>query len=75
MSWMEYLNAFRAGGAICAVCQVLIDRTKLTPARLLVALVVTGVVFQAPCRSQPLLHHAGAGPTLPLLRFGASLRT
>ena len=54
MSWMEYLNAFWVGGAICAVCQVLIDRTKLTPARILVGLVVTGVVYigRASCRER-----------------------
>ena len=45
MNWMEYVNAFWVGGAICAVCQVFIDRTRLTPARILVSLVVIGGVF------------------------------
>lgn len=73
MNGMEYLNAFWVGGAICAVCQVLIDKTKLTPARILVSLVVTGVILQALGLYQPVVDYAGAGATVPLLGFGYSL--
>ena len=61
MNWMEYVNAFWVGGAICAVCQVFIDKTKLTPARILVSLVVIGVFLQAIGVYQPLVDYAGAG--------------
>lgn len=67
---MEYWKAFLVGGAICAVCQILIDRTKLTPARILTALVVLGVVLTAVGVYQPLVDWAGAGATVPLLGFG-----
>ena len=73
MSWMGYVNAFWVGGAICALCQILIDRTKLTPARILVSLVVPGVVLQAAGGYQPVVDYAGAGATVPLLGFGYSL--
>ena len=61
------------GGAICAVCQVFIDRTRLTPARILVSLVVIGVFLQAIGVYQPVVDYAGAGATVPLLGFGYSL--
>ena len=70
---MNYLNAFWVGGAICAICQIFIDRTKLTPARILVSLVVLGVFLQAVGVYQPLVDYAGAGATVPLLGFGYSL--
>ena len=70
---MNYLNAFWVGGAICAICQIFIDRTKLTPARILVSLVVLGVFLQAIGVYQPLVDYAGAGATVPLLGFGYSL--
>ena len=73
MNWMEYVNAFWVGGAICAVCQVFIDKTKLTPARILVSLVVIGVFLQAIGVYQPLVDYAGAGATVPLTGFGYSL--
>ena len=57
---MNYLNAFWVGGAICAICQIFIDRTKLTPARILVSLVVLGVFLQAVGVYQPLVDFAGA---------------
>ena len=59
---MNYWNAFWVGGAICAICQIFIDRTKLTPARILVSLVVLGVFLQAVGVYQPLVDYAGAGP-------------
>lgn len=67
---MEYLRAFLVGGAICAVGQVLIDYTKLTPARILVSFVVTGVVLGALGIYQPLVDFAGGGASVPLLGFG-----
>ena len=73
MNWMEYVNAFWVGGAICAVCQVFIDKTKLTPARILVSLVVIGGFLPAIGVYQPLVDYAGAGATVPLLGFGYSL--
>ena len=59
MNWMEYVNAFWVGGAICAVCQVFIDKTKLTPARILVSLVVIGVFLQADVYKRQVLRRAG----------------
>ena len=70
---MNYLNAFCVGGLICALCQVLIDKTKLTPARILVSLVVLGVILQGLGWYQAVVDYAGAGATVPLLGFGYSL--
>lgn len=70
---MQYLNAFWVGGLICAICQIFIDKTKLTPARILVTLVVSGVVLQGLGLYQPIVDYAGAGATVPLLGFGYSL--
>ena len=58
---MNYLNAFWVGGLICALCQVLIDKTKLTPARILVSLVVLGVILQGLGWYQAVVDYAGAG--------------
>jgi len=73
MNLMEYVNAFWVGGVICAICQIFIDKTKLTPARILVSLVVIGVFLQGIGLYQPLVDYAGAGATVPLLGFGYSL--
>lgn len=70
---MEYVRAFAVGGAICAVGQVLIDYTKLTPARILVTFVVAGVVLGGLGVYQPLIDFAGAGASVPLTGFGALL--
>ena len=67
---MEYLNAFLCGGALCAVGQLLIDRTALTPARILVLYVTAGVVLSGLGLYQPLADWAGAGATVPLTGFG-----
>ena len=67
---MEYLNAFLCGGVLCAVGQVLIDRTRLTPARILTGYVVAGVVLSALGWYAPLAEFAGCGATVPLLGFG-----
>lgn len=70
---MLYLKAFLVGGAFCAVGQVLIDYTKLTPARILVAFVVAGVLLGGLGLYQPILDFAGAGASVPLTGFGALL--
>ena len=70
---MEYLNAFLCGGVLCAVGQVLIDRTRLTPARILTGYVVAGVLLQAVGVYQTLVNWGGAGATVPLTGFGHSL--
>ena len=67
---MDYFWAFLIGGIICAICQVIIDLTKLTPARILVALVVFGVILHALGIYEPLIEFAGAGATVPLCGFG-----
>ena len=64
--FLEYLKAFVVGGAICAIGQVLIDYTKLTPARILVSFVVAGVILGGLGVYQPLIEFAGAGATVPL---------
>ncbi len=69
----DYLWAFLVGGTICAVGQLLIDYTKLTPARILVSYVVAGVVLGGLGLYQPLLDFAGAGASIPLTGFGALL--
>ena len=70
---MEFLKAFVLGGALCAVGQVLIDRTKLTPARILVIYVVTGVVLGGVGVYEYLVDWGGAGATVPLTGFGYNL--
>ena len=70
---MDYLKAFLVGGALCLVGQILIDKTKLTPARILVSYVVLGVLLGAVGLYQPLAEFAGAGATVPLTGFGYNL--
>ena len=65
-----YLKAFIVGGIICAIGQILIDKTKLTPARILVAFVTTGVILTALGLYEPLVKFAGAGATVPISGFG-----
>ena len=67
---MEYLKAFVVGGLLCVIGQILVDKTKLTPARILVGFVVVGVVLGALGLYQPLADFAGAGATVPLSGFG-----
>ena len=71
--FIEYLKAFAVGGALCAVGQILVDKTKLTPARILTAYVVAGVILGAVGLYQPLADWAGAGATIPLTGFGNNL--
>ena len=70
---MEYLKAFLVGGAICLIRQLLIDKTKLTPARILVSYVVIGVLLGAVGLYEPFAEFAGAGATVPLTGFGNTL--
>ena len=70
MDWMMYLRVFLVGGALCAIGQVLIDYTKLTPARILVSYVVAGVILGGLGLYQPLVDFAGACATVPLTGFG-----
>ena len=67
---MEYLRAFVVGGALCVVAQILIDKTKLTPARILVIYVIAGVVLGAVGLYEPIVQFAGSGATVPLTGFG-----
>ena len=67
---MDYVKAFLVGGALCLIGQILIDMTKLTPARILVCYVVAGVFLGAVGVYRPLAEFAGAGATVPLTGFG-----
>lgn len=70
---MDYLKSFLIGGAICLVGQLLIDKTKLTPARILVSYVVAGVILGAVGLYVPFAEFAGAGAAVPLTGFGNTL--
>ena len=70
---MNYLNAFLCGGILCAIGQLLIDRTQLTPARILTGYVVAGVILSALGVYQPIADWGGAGATVPLTGFGHAL--
>ncbi len=70
---MEYIRAFLVGGILCVIGQILIDKTKLTPARILVTYVTAGVVLTAVGLYRPLVKFGGAGATVPLTGFGYAL--
>lgn len=70
---MDYLKAFLVGGVFCVIGQLLIDKTKLTPARILVGYVVAGVLLGAVGLYQPIADFAGAGASVPLTGFGFTL--
>ena len=70
---MDYIKAFIVGGIICTAGQILIDKTKLTPARILVTFVMSGAFLQLFGLYRPLVDFAGAGATLPISGFGALL--
>ncbi len=70
---MDYIKAFVVGGIFCVIGQILIDKTKLTPARILVSYVVLGVVLEFFGLYQKLVDFAGAGATVPLTGFGYNL--
>ena len=73
LDWMQILRAFIVGGLICVVGQILIDKTKLTPARILVIFVTTGAILGGLGIYQHLVDFAGAGATVPLTGFGYNL--
>ena len=68
--WLDYGKAFLVGGALCALGQILIDKTKLTPARILTLYVVTGVFLSGIGIYDPIVKWAGAGASVPLTGFG-----
>ena len=70
---MQYLKAFLLGGLLCIIGQILIDKTKLTPARILTGYVVVGVLLGALNLYQPLIDWGGAGASIPLTGFGNTL--
>ena len=70
---MDYVKAFICGGLLCVIGQILIDRTKLTPARILVSYVVVGVILGAVGVYKPFAEFAGAGASVPLTGFGYTL--
>ena len=70
---MDYVKAFLIGGIFCLIGQLLIDKTKLTPARILVSYVVAGVILGGIGLYQPIVDFAGAGATVPLTGFGFNL--
>ena len=67
---MDYIKAFVVGGIICALCQILMEKTKMLPGRIMVLLVCTGAVLGFLGVYQPFADFAGAGATVPLLGFG-----
>ncbi|OQB11824.1 MAG: SpoVA protein [Firmicutes bacterium ADurb.Bin193] len=70
---MEYFKVFWVGGLLCAIGQILIDKTKLTPARILVTYVVLGTIITGLGLYEPIVKYAGAGATIPLTGFGYAL--
>lgn len=70
---MDYVKAFLVGGVICALVQILMEKTKLMPGRIMVLLVVTGAVISAVGWFEPFQEFAGAGASVPLLGFGNTL--
>lgn len=70
---MDYINAFWVGGLICALVQILLEKTTLLPGRVMVILVVLGTVLGALGLYQPLIDYAGAGASVPLIGFGNTL--
>jgi stage V sporulation protein AE len=70
---VDYIKAFLIGGALCLIGQILIDKTKLTPARILVSYVVIGVLLGAIGVYEPLIEFAGAGAAVPLTGFGNTI--
>lgn len=71
--FIDLLKAYAVGGAICVFAQILLDRTKLTPARILVSFVIAGVFLGAVGLYKPIVDFAGAGATVPLVGFGYNI--
>ena len=70
---MDYFNAFWVGGLICALVQILLEKTKLLPGRVMVLLVCTGAVISFFGLYEPFMEYAGAGASVPLLGYGNTL--
>ena len=70
MIWLQALNSFWVGGIICVIAQILIDKTKITPAKIMVLYVVLGAVLTLLGIYQPIVKFAGAGATVPIIGFG-----
>jgi stage V sporulation protein AE len=70
---MDYIKAFAVGGIICSLAQILMEKTKMMPGRIMVTLVVTGTILGAVGLYEPFLNWAGAGASVPLLGFGNTL--
>ena len=70
---MDYINAFWVGGVICALVQILMEKTKMLPGRIMVLLVCTGALLGAVAIYPPFVEFAGAGASVPLLGFGNTL--
>lgn len=73
MDWIKLINSFWVGGLLCAIAQILIDKTKLTPARIMVSYVVAGVILTALKIYEPIVNFAGGGATVPIIGFGYTL--
>ena len=73
MMLMELLNAFWVGGLLCAIAQILIDKTAMTPARIMVSYVVAGVILTGLGLYENIVAYAGCGATVPIIGFGYSL--
>ncbi len=73
MDWMKLFNAFWVGGAFCLIAQILIDKTKMTPARIMVTYVVAGVILTAVGIYDKIVDYAGCGATTPIIGFGYTL--
>jgi len=73
MDWIKLFNSFWVGGLFCLVAQILIDKTKLTPARIMVSYVVSGVILSAVGVYGPLVDFAGCGASIPIIGFGHCL--
>ena len=70
---MDYFNAFWVGGVFCAVAQILVDKTKMTPARIRVSFVVAGVILSGLGLYDKIIEIGGAGATVPIIGFGNTL--
>ncbi len=73
MDFLKLFNAFWVGGIFCAIAQILIDKTKLTPARIMVSYVIAGVILTAFKVYEPLVNFAGGGASVPIIGFGYTL--
>lgn len=73
MNWLQLINSFWVGGLICVIAQILIDKTKITPAKIMVLYVVSGAALTLLGIYEPIVKFAGSGATVPIIGFGYSL--